>query len=114
MDSLQRKKLTKYKPKLKRTKLKPISHNKSSTSANETKRLRKNHKNLQRFGLVASPNTSAYIASNHGVIGLTKAVALEAAGSGVTCNAICPGYVLTQIIQKPINLFKEKEGISFE
>ena len=46
-------------------------------------------------GLVASPNKSAYCAAKHGLIGLTKVVALETAGTGVTCNSICPGWVLT-------------------
>ena len=50
-------------------------------------------------GLVASVNKAAYIAAKHGVVGLTKTVALEAAESGVTCNAICPGWVLTPLVQ---------------
>src|SRR3954465_11508678 len=49
-------------------------------------------------GLVASPFKSAYVAAKHGVVGLTKAVALEAAESGVTCNAVCPGYVWTPLV----------------
>ena len=49
-------------------------------------------------GLVASVNKSAYVAAKHGVIGFTKAVALETAKTGVTCNAICPGWVLTPLI----------------
>ena len=53
-------------------------------------------------GLVASVNKSAYVAAKHGVVGLTKVVALENAQSGVTCNAICPGFVLTPLIQKQI------------
>lgn len=53
-------------------------------------------------GLTASPYKSAYIAAKHGVIGLTKTTALEAAGKGVTANAICPGYVLTPIVEKQI------------
>jgi 3-hydroxybutyrate dehydrogenase len=54
-------------------------------------------------GLVASANKSAYVAAKHGVVGLTKAVALETAGTGVTCNAICPGWVLTPLVQKQID-----------
>jgi 3-hydroxybutyrate dehydrogenase len=54
-------------------------------------------------GLVASPYKSAYIAAKHGVIGLTKTVALETAGEGITCNAICPGYVLTPLVEKQID-----------
>ncbi len=53
-------------------------------------------------GLVASPFKSAYVAAKHGIVGLTKDVALEAAEFGVTCNAICPGYVLTPLVQKQI------------
>lgn len=53
-------------------------------------------------GLTASPFKSAYVAAKHGVVGLTKATALEAAGRGITCNAICPGYVLTPIVEKQI------------
>ncbi|SDX53500.1 3-hydroxybutyrate dehydrogenase [Roseicitreum antarcticum] len=53
-------------------------------------------------GLTASPYKSAYIAAKHGVIGLTKTTALEMAGKGVTANAICPGYVLTPIVEKQI------------
>jgi 3-hydroxybutyrate dehydrogenase len=53
-------------------------------------------------GLVASPFKSAYIAAKHGLVGLTKTVALETAGKGVTCNAICPGFVLTPLVEKQI------------
>jgi len=53
-------------------------------------------------GLTASPFKSAYIAAKHGLVGLTKTVALEAAGKGVTCNAICPGYVLTPLVESQI------------
>ena len=53
-------------------------------------------------GLTASPFKSAYIAAKHGLVGLSKTVALEAAGQGVTCNAICPGYVLTPLIEAQI------------
>ena len=49
-------------------------------------------------GLVASVNKSAYVAAKHGVVGFTKAVALENAKTGVTCNAICPGWVFTPLI----------------
>ncbi len=54
-------------------------------------------------GLVASPYKSAYVAAKHGVIGLTKAVALEVAEAGITVNAICPGYVLTPLVEKQID-----------
>jgi 3-hydroxybutyrate dehydrogenase len=53
-------------------------------------------------GLTASPFKSAYIAAKHGIVGLSKTVALEAAGQGVTCNAICPGYVLTPLVEAQI------------
>jgi len=54
-------------------------------------------------GLVASPFKSAYIAAKHGLVGLTKTVALETAGKGITCNAVCPGYVLTPLVEKQID-----------
>ena len=53
-------------------------------------------------GLTASPFKSAYVAAKHGVVGLTKTVALEVAGKGITCNAICPGYVLTPLVEAQI------------
>jgi 3-hydroxybutyrate dehydrogenase len=53
-------------------------------------------------GLTASPFKSAYIAAKHGVVGLTKTVALETAGQNITCNAICPGYVLTPLVEAQI------------
>src|SRR5690554_4873600 len=53
-------------------------------------------------GLTASPYKSAYVAAKHGIVGLTKTTALEAAGQGITCNAICPGYVLTPIVEAQI------------
>lgn len=54
-------------------------------------------------GLVASPNKAAYVAAKHGVVGLTKVVALEVAQANITCNAICPGWVLTPLVQKQID-----------
>ena len=54
-------------------------------------------------GLVASAQKVAYVAAKHGIVGLTKVVALEAANDGVTCNAICPGWVLTPLVQKQID-----------
>ena len=54
-------------------------------------------------GLVASPEKSAYVAAKHGLVGLTKVVALENATTGVTCNAICPGWVLTPLVQKQVD-----------
>ncbi len=54
-------------------------------------------------GLVASAEKAAYVAAKHGVVGLTKVVALENATTGVTCNAICPGWVLTPLVQKQLD-----------
>ncbi|MFN3822743.1 MAG: 3-hydroxybutyrate dehydrogenase [Pseudorhodobacter sp.] len=53
-------------------------------------------------GLTASPYKSAYVAAKHGAVGLSKAVALETAGQGITCNAVCPGYVLTPLVEAQI------------
>jgi 3-hydroxybutyrate dehydrogenase len=63
-------------------------------------------------GLVASVEKSAYVAAKHGVIGLTKAIALETATTGVTCNAICPGWVLTPLVQQQIDVRAKREGLS--
>jgi 3-hydroxybutyrate dehydrogenase len=54
-------------------------------------------------GLVASAEKSAYVAAKHGLVGFTKTVALENATTGVTCNAICPGWVLTPLVQKQVD-----------
>lgn len=62
-------------------------------------------------GLVASANKSAYVAAKHGVIGLTKAVALETATTPVTCNAICPGWVLTPLVQKQVDARAAADGV---
>jgi 3-hydroxybutyrate dehydrogenase len=53
-------------------------------------------------GLTASPFKSAYVAAKHGIVGLSKTVALEVAGQGITCNAVCPGYVLTPLVEAQI------------
>ena len=65
-------------------------------------------------GLVASPFKSAYVAAKHGVIGFTKAVALELAEENITCNAICPGYVETPIVEQQIADQARTRGISKE
>jgi 3-hydroxybutyrate dehydrogenase len=65
-------------------------------------------------GLVASPYKSAYVAAKHGLLGLTKTVALETAEHGITVNAICPGYVLTPLVQKQIPETAKTRGISEE
>jgi 3-hydroxybutyrate dehydrogenase len=63
-------------------------------------------------GLVASVHKAAYVAAKHGLLGLTKVVALETATTGVTCNAICPGWVLTPLVQKQIDDMAVREGLS--
>ena len=65
-------------------------------------------------GLVASAEKSAYVAAKHGVVGLTKVTALENATTGVTCNAICPGWVLTPLVQKQVDAKAAALGISIE
>jgi len=65
-------------------------------------------------GLVASAEKSAYVAAKHGIVGLTKTAALETAGSGVTCVAICPGWVLTPLVQKQIDAKATAQGLSPE
>jgi 3-hydroxybutyrate dehydrogenase len=62
-------------------------------------------------GLVASAQKSAYVAAKHGLVGFTKSVALESATSGVTVNAICPGWVLTPLVQKQLDARVQQEGI---
>jgi len=62
-------------------------------------------------GLVASAQKSAYVAAKHGLVGLTKAAALEVATTGVTVNAICPGWVLTPLVQKQVDARAEREGV---
>ena len=64
--------------------------------------------------LVASPFKSAYVAAKHGVVGLTKTVALEVAETGITCNAICPGYVKTPLVEGQIRDTAKARGISEE
>ena len=65
-------------------------------------------------GLVASAEKSAYVAAKHGLVGLTKVTALENATTGVTCNAICPGWVLTPLVQKQVDAKAAALGISNE
>ncbi len=65
-------------------------------------------------GLVASVHKAAYVAAKHGVIGLTKVVALEAAGQGITCNAICPAWVLTPLVAKQIEARAQERGMTFD
>jgi 3-hydroxybutyrate dehydrogenase len=65
-------------------------------------------------GLVASANKAAYVAAKHGIVGLTKVVALETATTGITCNAICPGWVLTPLVQKQIDERALREKVSIE
>ncbi|MEW6466299.1 MAG: 3-hydroxybutyrate dehydrogenase [Pseudomonadota bacterium] len=65
-------------------------------------------------GLVASAEKSAYVAAKHGLVGLTKVTALETATTGVTCNAICPGWVLTPLVQKQVDAKAAALGLSNE
>jgi len=65
-------------------------------------------------GLVASPQKAAYVAAKHAIVGLTKVVALESAQTGVTCNAICPGWVLTPLVEAQIRARAEEKGTSFD
>ena len=65
-------------------------------------------------GLVASAHKVAYVAAKHGIVGLTKVVGIECADTGVTCNAICPGWVLTPLVQAQIEARAKAEGVSVE
>jgi 3-hydroxybutyrate dehydrogenase len=65
-------------------------------------------------GLVGSAQKSAYVAAKHGIVGFTKVTALENAATGVTCNAICPGWVLTPLVQKQVDDRAAREGSSIE
>ncbi|CAD8162940.1 unnamed protein product [Paramecium octaurelia] len=65
-------------------------------------------------GLVASVNKCAYVAAKHGIVGLTKATALEVAKTGVTINAVCPGWVMTKLIETQIQQRADQYKISFE
>jgi 3-hydroxybutyrate dehydrogenase len=65
-------------------------------------------------GLVASTHKAAYVAAKHGLIGLTKVVALETATSAITCNAICPGWVLTPLVQRQIDDLAARDGITID
>ncbi|MCL4744751.1 MAG: 3-hydroxybutyrate dehydrogenase [Burkholderiaceae bacterium] len=65
-------------------------------------------------GLVASAEKVAYVAAKHGIVGMTKVVALETARTGITCNAICPGWVLTPLVQKQIDARAAQNGVPIE
>jgi len=65
-------------------------------------------------GLVASVEKAAYVSAKHGIIGLTKVTALETAGSGITCNAICPGFVHTPLVQKQVEARAQADGVDFK
>src|SRR5215475_6818887 len=65
-------------------------------------------------GLVASEHKVAYVAAKHGILGLTKVVGVETANHGITCNAICPGWVLTPLVQKQIEARAKAENIRVE
>ncbi len=65
-------------------------------------------------GLVASVQKVAYVSAKHGLVGLTKVVAMETANNGITCNAICPGWVLTPLVQQQVDARAKAQGISNE
>ena len=65
-------------------------------------------------GLTASPYKAAYVAAKHGIVGLSKTIALEAAGQGITCNAICPGYALTPMVEAQIPGLMQLHGMDRE
>ena len=65
-------------------------------------------------GLVASGQKVAYVAAKHGIVGMTKVVAIESANNGITCNAICPGWVLTPLVQQQVDARAKAQGISNE
>ncbi|MSU23284.1 MAG: 3-hydroxybutyrate dehydrogenase [Opitutus sp.] len=69
---------------------------------------------VSAHGLVASPFKSAYVAAKHGQVGLTKCVALELAETAITCNAICPGYVRTPLVENQIESQSKAHGLSRE
>jgi 3-hydroxybutyrate dehydrogenase len=94
------------------------------TSAFHTTRLTLPRMRAQNFGriinvasvhgLVASAGKAAYVAAKHGLVGFTKVTALETARTNVTCNAICPGWVLTPLVQKQIDDRAARDGVSVE
>jgi 3-hydroxybutyrate dehydrogenase len=65
-------------------------------------------------GMVASSQKSAYVAAKHGLVGLTKVVALELAETGITCNAVCPGWVLTPLVEKQVVAIAGRDNIQYE
>jgi 3-hydroxybutyrate dehydrogenase len=65
-------------------------------------------------GLVASEGKSAYVAAKHGLLGLTKAIALETANDGITCNAICPGWVRTDLVEAQVERIAAKGGVTMQ
>jgi 3-hydroxybutyrate dehydrogenase len=65
-------------------------------------------------GLVASGEKAGYVAAKHGLVGLTKVVAIETANTGITCNAICPGWVLTPLVQKQVEAKAKEDHVTIE
>ena len=65
-------------------------------------------------GLVASPHKSAYVAAKHGLVGLTKTVALETSDTDISCNAICPGFVLTPLVAEQVRAHQDITGLDFD
>jgi 3-hydroxybutyrate dehydrogenase len=65
-------------------------------------------------GLVASAGKAAYVAAKHGLVGLTKVIAIETANTGITCNAICPGWVYTPLVQQQVEARAKATGMTIE
>lgn len=65
-------------------------------------------------GVVGSADKSAYVAAKHGLVGLTKVTALETAKTGITCNALCPGWVLTPLVKQQIDARAQRDNVSYE
>src|SRR6266403_1801911 len=89
-------------------------HRVSRTARSRCKTVQEYSKRASAHGLVASPFKAAYFAAKHGIVGLTKVAALETAEQGITCNAICPGYVYTPLIEAQIDGQAKAHGISRE
>ena len=79
-----------------------VSHHAARAARNAQNKFGRIINIASAHGLVASPFKSAYVAAKHGIVGLTKVVALETAEEGITCNAICPGYVYTPLVETQI------------
>ncbi len=94
--------------------LRRLSRDPQRGAVDEEPQVRPHRQHRLAHALVASPFKSAYVAAKHGIAGLTKTVALEVAEHGITVNAICPGYVLTPLVQKQIPDTAKARGITEE